>query len=415
MVRDGRRLLLKGLPPDLRNHPEEVARLRKEYTIGLRLDHPGVVRFFGFETFPDTGPVIVMEYIDGLPLAEFIKGNLRKGGSHEERKAAIPDLTKRRKIAFQIAETLEYIHSCGFSHRDLKPDNILIASRGFRPKIIDFGLGDGEDYLMYKKSLATTQFGAPEQQEATVGDSRADVYSFGRILERLLPERRFGSLRKACMAENPEQRIEMSEVVRILDPTRSRKFRGWWWGVIFLVALILGIGGWLYLDSAPAPTAAIVEKDNDGSPLKEASVAHEEEVDARDRMDHKEEIRKESTVEPPEKSLSGAVPPQPEKSQEKSVEKDVGKADLTVWIAKFNKQTDEVFQKYGLPKQRPWITDVSDQEIPLRRWSECKAIARNAEEEMQGAGLSPQEIESVIKSYWEHYTLTLSRFTLPDS
>ena len=65
-VREGRRFILKGLPEALRSHPEETARLRKEYSLGLRISHPGIAGTYGFEMHPFVGPVIVMEYIDGM-------------------------------------------------------------------------------------------------------------------------------------------------------------------------------------------------------------------------------------------------------------------------------------------------------------------------------------------------------------
>lgn len=140
-VREGRRFILKGLPETLRSHPEEIARLRKEYSLGLRISHQGIVAVYGFETHPIVGPVIVMEYVEGISLHEFIRRGNR------------PSLKVRIGIARQIADALAYMHSLGVSHRDLKPDNILITRRN-EAKIIDIGLGDSEDSVVYKQSLA---------------------------------------------------------------------------------------------------------------------------------------------------------------------------------------------------------------------------------------------------------------------
>ena len=71
-VRDGRRVVYKGLTDNLRNHPEEIASLRKEYSLGVRLDCEGVVRFYSFELHPHFGPIIVMEYVDGYTLQEYL-------------------------------------------------------------------------------------------------------------------------------------------------------------------------------------------------------------------------------------------------------------------------------------------------------------------------------------------------------
>lgn len=202
-VRDGRRFVLKGLPEELRTHREEIGRLRKEYSLGIRISHPNVVGIFGFEIHPEAGPVILMEYVEGNTLDEFLC----------EHKNLSLDM--RVGIARQIADALVYMHSLGISHRDLKPDNILITWRN-DAKIIDIGLGDSEDSVIFKRSLGTEEFGAPEQQTPTVSDSRADVYSFGKLLEILLPEPRYRKLREACKQQDPDNRISMQEVLDIL-------------------------------------------------------------------------------------------------------------------------------------------------------------------------------------------------------
>ena len=228
-VREGRRFILKGLPEALRSHPEEAARLRKEYSLGLRMSHPGIVGTFGFETHPAVGPVIVMEYVDGITLDEFL------------RREKVLSLKVRVGIARQIADAIAYIHSLGISHRDLKPDNILITRRD-EAKIIDIGLGDSEDSVIYKQSLGTEQFGAPEQQKPFVGDWRTDLYSFGKILEMLLPENKFRKLRAECLKNDPAKRISMQEVAEKLETAVKPKKRGFWWWVLTFYGVMMGLG-----------------------------------------------------------------------------------------------------------------------------------------------------------------------------
>ena len=228
-VREGRRFILKGLPEELRPHPEERIRLRKEYSLGLRISHPGVAGVYGFEDHPVAGPVIVMEYVDGMTLDEFL------------RKGKLPDLKIRMGIARQIADSLAFIHSLGLSHRDLKPDNVMITRRN-ESKIIDIGLGDSEDSVIYKQSMGTGQFGAPEQKMPCVGDSRADVYSYGKLLELLLPESRFRKLRAMCLKEDPEKRISMQDAAEMIESEMKPRKKGFWWWVMVFYGVMLALG-----------------------------------------------------------------------------------------------------------------------------------------------------------------------------
>lgn len=267
-VREGRRFILKGLPEALRSHPEEFMRLRKEYSLGLRVNHPGMAGVYGIETHPAVGPVIVMEYVDGTTLGEFLTGPKRQ------------PLKSRMVIARQIADALAYIHSLGLSHRDLKPDNILITRRG-DAKIIDIGLGDSEDSVIYKQSLGTDAFGAPEQRNPSVADSRADVYSFGKILESLLPEKKFRRLREACLRENPDARLSMQEVVAKLDTAiNPKKISIWRWilivyGIMIAIGLVFGIAEELYTGAwrGDVATGSI---DRDSIDLTEGNKNHSE-------------------------------------------------------------------------------------------------------------------------------------------
>ena len=140
-VRDGRRVVYKGLTRELQHHPEEIASLRKEYSLGVRIDCEGVVRFYGFEFHSQLGPIIIMEYVDGCTLHDYLRNN-------QIDNAELPQLDERLKIAIDIADSLSLIHSAGILHRDLKPDNILIRKRDLQPKIIDFGHADGGDFLI---------------------------------------------------------------------------------------------------------------------------------------------------------------------------------------------------------------------------------------------------------------------------
>lgn len=292
-VREGRRFILKGLPEDLRGHMEETARLRKEYSLGLRINHPGVVGVYGFENHPEAGPVIVMEYVEGLTLDEFLKKQ--------------QPLKIRRAVARQIADALSYIHSLGLSHRDLKPDNVLVTRRN-EAKIIDIGLGDSEDSVVYKQSMGTERFGAPEQQMPCVGDARADVYSFGKLLELLLPESRFRKLRASCLQANPDKRISMEEAAEMLGNERKGGILGWSivvGCVLMAVIVTVGIIGWRNsAKETPMPDEKPVEFENN----IDAAVETLEETGIEEKQ---VESSREVPMEKRKESVAGEQPMEP--------------------------------------------------------------------------------------------------------
>lgn len=205
ITRNGRRFMLKGLSPAYRNKPEFRQLLRKEFELLVTLDSESVVRVWDIEENSATGLCIVMEYIQGATLS----GHLESQRLKDSDKLA---------LAIQLAEALSYIHSCGISHRDLKPDNIIVIPERKRLKLIDFGLGDGSDFITYKQSGGTRTYGAPEQINDCCGDSRSDVYSFGIILRELGIA---NAIAKKCLRVNPDDRPTIDQVTKALKRKRT--------------------------------------------------------------------------------------------------------------------------------------------------------------------------------------------------
>ena len=183
----GREVAVKVLLPELGLSETQLARFKRESTIGGNVYHPAILALHdvGF----DRGVhYIVTEYIeDGRTLTDLLA----------EEHRGLPQLASRSAARFlqQIARGLGALHSAGIIHRDVKPANILLRSSG-DPVIADLGLAtlSKSDSLMTSRSGAGTPFyRSPEQvRESDHLDARSDVFSLGvTMYERLVGRRPF--------------------------------------------------------------------------------------------------------------------------------------------------------------------------------------------------------------------------------
>ena len=186
-IRFGRFWVIKALTPEYREHDECKQMLFKEFDIMMRLSHDNIVAVHSLEKDPNLGLCIIMEYIDGTTLADWLKN------SH--------DLSSRLKVALKLCEVFAYINDCGIVHRDIKPENILISRLNGSVKIIDFSHADTDNHILFKHPAGTEGFISPEQRSSILPDIRNDIYSFGKVLTWLLPDRRFKATRAKCLAK----------------------------------------------------------------------------------------------------------------------------------------------------------------------------------------------------------------------
>lgn len=177
----GRRAALKFLADELSSHPDHFNRFLREARAASALNHPNTCTIYEIN---DSGrsPFISMEYIEGETLAEII-GRRRRNAS------------QTLNIAVQIASALADAHAKGIVHRDVKPANIIVNSRG-HAKILDFGLAKrierpGEvssDQFLTKAGmiLGTASYMSPEQARGLDVDAATDVWSFGVCIYEML-------------------------------------------------------------------------------------------------------------------------------------------------------------------------------------------------------------------------------------
>lgn len=246
----GRRIALKVLKADYISSEIHRNLLRKEYEIGHALYHPNIISILGLEEVGVLGLAIIMEFVDGITLEEYLKTN----GAMAQNEAMV--------LIEQICGALAYLHSRQLIHRDLKPSNIMITCPGHYVKLIDFGMSDGTSFTDFKYPGGTPYYSAPEQlAEGVDNDPRADIFSLGVIMREICPGSK-GSYRKIadrCMAHNPSNRpADASKIPQSV--IRSKVKRRWTaiTAVFIFLILLSGTCGWLLIRSSDDHRAAVL-------------------------------------------------------------------------------------------------------------------------------------------------------------
>jgi hypothetical protein len=162
-----------------RRRAELLKRFEREGAILEELSHPAIPRLL-HRGYLSEEPYLVMEYVDGISLREFL--DLRRPFPFD---AAIA-------IAVQVAEALGHAHSCGVVHRDLKPGNVAVAFGSGAVKLLDFGIAyltdpDATRYTALGATPGSAGYMAPEQLRGQQDISASvDLYAFGCVLFELL-------------------------------------------------------------------------------------------------------------------------------------------------------------------------------------------------------------------------------------
>ena len=205
----GKKVILKGLKPEFKKERFYQDLLKKEFEISYFLDHPNIVKIIDFQNILNIGDCIVMEYVEGVTLREFVESQRDNETTSQRVGEAQNRIDKRvyKKIFNELLDAMEYFHSKQIIHRDLKPDNILITNNGNNVKIIDFGLSDADDYVILKQAAGTRKYAAPEQliPNNTI-DCRADIYSLGIILKNNFPKS-YHKIAEKCAQQDKEKRF----------------------------------------------------------------------------------------------------------------------------------------------------------------------------------------------------------------
>jgi serine/threonine-protein kinase len=176
-VRDakGRILAMKRISEKNSALGRKLREFEREATLTAKLSHPNIIRVFDYVPAKPQ-PFFVMEYFE----SENLKVAM----------ARMPERVNKREFAIllQLAQALEHVHARGIIHKDLKPENVLVAPDA-HIRLIDFSLAKTkwDRWLQFGKRVeGTPAYMAPEQIRGERCDARTDVYAFGVLTYELL-------------------------------------------------------------------------------------------------------------------------------------------------------------------------------------------------------------------------------------
>jgi Tol biopolymer transport system component/predicted Ser/Thr protein kinase len=233
--------------------PELRQRFDREARVVAGLQHPRICTLIDVGVHDGTD-YLVMEYLEGKTL-----------------KGPLP-LDKVLAYGIQIADALDAAHGKGITHRDLKPDNVIVSSSGI--KLLDFGIAKVaglETVTRMGAAVGTPRYMAPEQWRGEVADARTDIFALGCVLHEMatgaktretpIPNARLDWVVRGCLAHEREDRWQSArDVKRLLEsigsdpvaPARPRR-RAAVAALVVLAALGAALTAWALKPSSPRP------------------------------------------------------------------------------------------------------------------------------------------------------------------
>ena len=201
---DNKLFAIKMLPSILVSNKRAYAQLKSEALVAMKLTHPNIVTLRAFEE-NDGNPFLVMDYIEGQTLDNCLEewGNL--------------SASEAAALLKPIAEALDYAHSQGVVHRDVKPGNVMVRSDGV-PFILDFGIArevqESMTHITGRQSSGTLLYMSPEHLNGDAPRPAQDVYSFAAMAYECIkgaPPFSRGNVEYQIMNKAPEPLSEGGE------------------------------------------------------------------------------------------------------------------------------------------------------------------------------------------------------------
>lgn len=195
-----------------------IERFRHERQVLAGLSHPNIAQLYDGGELPGGEPYIIMEYVDGSAIHDWIE-------KHR------PPPAERQRLFQEICSAVSFAHANLVVHRDLTPSNVLVTQEG-RAKLIDFGIAKpasadecaaaGAPTSINSLSL-TPGYAAPERMISTNVTTAADIFSLGKIFERIMPHKETDAELRAIIARatHAEPSLRYSTVQALSDDVRA--------------------------------------------------------------------------------------------------------------------------------------------------------------------------------------------------
>lgn len=206
----GRRVFIKRLKEEYRLNPRYLSALEKEFNIGFKLEHKALPHYLLLEK-----DAIVMDYIDGVTLSQFITENPSYFSVDEN----------VNRFMRQLLNCINYLHQNSVLHLDLKPQNIMLSHIDNDVRIVDLGFCYSDAYN--DTTGYTNTFAAPELKEETgikIG-SYTDIFAIGKILEYLIrngKNNRYIKIAKKCQDEDIHNRPNIETLISLFSSSNRR-------------------------------------------------------------------------------------------------------------------------------------------------------------------------------------------------
>ena len=222
---NGKKVIVKALKKECADDAACKASLKLEFDTTSILDNKYIRKAFDYVEIEGLGDCIIFEYVDGKSLAEHVRV-----GTLSEKQV--------KSVLAEVCDALYYLHRNGIVHSNLNPDNIMVTAADCRAKLIDLGVPETKQEADRELLIKEMEFVAPEIIKGEDVDSRADIYSIGKIME-FIGERniskQFGAVATHCTQFSREQRFDS------ISDVRSAITKGHSFVKLIVVAVVLAI------------------------------------------------------------------------------------------------------------------------------------------------------------------------------